>query len=197
MHTWIALGRTSLFFVTGIVAGLVAAWLNLFRPMQEVEGLAAYFSFWIVVGTVIAVLRPDPWSAASDTSLFFVGILVSYCVHTLQTVGFLPITEFSAWMFLVFFSFVGGYAVWYSREQGWTAAFCSALPIALVANGGAMIWVTRSIPDAMSLFFAGMLLWLLPRTMGQRVRVVLLSGLLVLVLVETNIINLVLKDVLG
>lgn len=158
----------------GATLGLLAKFFDN-TPMIGLIG--TYLGFWIFVATVIAAWSRSPLAAALHVFSFFVAMLVAYYAYSMILFGTFNRYYFLAWVTASLISPLCAVIAWYARGNGWPAALCASLPIALLLTEGYPFIYTRSIPLGFDILAAAGLFMLLTTNTAQKLRVLLLSGL--------------------
>jgi len=112
-----------LVLIVGLVIGTIAKILdetasNLLPPFLEMLDLRNFFSrmgFWLFSGICIAVYSKAPLRAALNIFLFFVGMVSSYYIYTVQVAGFFPKSYMMIWIVITILSPLMGTMCWYAK----------------------------------------------------------------------------------
>lgn len=167
-------------FVFGLALGFFAKYTDT-MPSNGINGtwflsiigdIGTYLGIWVFISTILAACSRSSKVAAIHVFVFFVGMLISYYTYSGVLFGFFPKHYFLAWGIVALVSPIYAYIVWYSRGNGWIAAFCAAIPISILFLEGYTFYYTYSIEQGLDLFFAVLLYVFLPKENLQRLRLI-------------------------
>ncbi|WP_062049310.1 hypothetical protein [Bacillus sp. JCM 19034] len=96
-----------------------------------------------MLATLIAFWSKRPIYVALNVFFIFFGILLAYYLYSQLLFGFFPTYYFLRWGAIALASPIAAYIVWFSKGEGWSAAFCAALPIGLLLTQGLPIFHRR------------------------------------------------------
>ncbi|MDS9471553.1 hypothetical protein [Sporosarcina pasteurii] len=90
------IANTTLIFIAGLILGITPKALNetasnLLPYFLEVLDLRNFFSnmgIWIFLAMLIAMYSNSPFRSAINVFLFFIGIVGSYYIYTVEMAGF-------------------------------------------------------------------------------------------------------------
>ncbi|MHA7098708.1 hypothetical protein [Priestia aryabhattai] len=131
------------FLVLGTVLGAVAKYLD---TMESVDGgwqknilphlgdLFSRLGVWIFIATIIAAYSKSRITAAHNTFMFFVGMLVSYYIYSAYLFGFFPTSYFIGWGLIALFSPLLAVIVWEGKNNISLSWVLPALPIGLLLS---------------------------------------------------------------
>jgi hypothetical protein len=114
---------TILILIAGVVLGIISKILdetasNLLPHFLEMLDFRNFFSrigFWMFSGMCIAVYSKTPRSAALNVLLFFVGMVSSYYIYTVQMAGFFPKSYIMIWVIITILTPLMGAVCWYAK----------------------------------------------------------------------------------
>lgn len=127
---------------------------------------------WVLVATVLAVWSPSPKVAALRVFAFFAAMLVTYYTYSMVLFGFFPTYYFLMWGWVACLSPIAAYVVWHARGNGWVAALCASLPVAVLLAEGYSFYYTFRVPQGFALLSALLLFAILPVKKPQRLRMI-------------------------
>ncbi len=180
---WIALLSSLL---SGSVAGAVAKFVDE-SGLPGAGMIGTHFGVWLMVVTVIAAWSHTWWRAVLCAMTFLLAMVMAYYVSQRLLFGFFSTRLFLAWVasgLLLAPPFAA--LVWPARGVGWRAALGAALPVGLLlAEAYSLRWRLTVNEDYMILFVfdlmcAMALLLILPSNYAQRVRVLVLTPVIML-----------------
>lgn len=127
------------FFILGTFLGMIAKYSDTI-PSNGTMGVFFHFisiittrlEMWVVLATIIAAWSKSPKIAAIRVFALFIGMLLAYYIYSQILFGSFPTYYFLRWGGIAVFSPLLAYIMWFSRGEGWFAAFCAALPIGLL-----------------------------------------------------------------
>jgi hypothetical protein len=169
-------------FVFGVILGLISkfsdnvssnSWYGLF--FSGISDITTNLGVWVVLATLIAVWSRSPIYASINVFIFFIGMLLAYYTYSQVLFGFFPTYYFLRWGAIALASPVAAYIVWFSKGEGWRAAFCAALPIGLLLVKGYPFFYVLMLGFGIDLLLAMLLLVILAKTKAQFLKVFTLS----------------------
>lgn len=182
-------------FIFGVILGIIAKYSDTFpsnggieRLVSIISNLTTQLGIWVVLATIIAVWSRSPKIAAIKVFTFFAGMLLAYYIYSQALFGFFPSYYFMRWGAIALVSPFAAYIVWFSRGEGWFAAFCAALPIGLLLAQGYSFFYVFSVVLGFDLFAAILLLVILPRQKAQYLKIVPMSILIAFILSNSDIL---------
>ncbi|MED4285151.1 hypothetical protein P4679_24840 [Priestia megaterium] len=89
---------------------------------------------WIFIATIIAAYSKTRITAALNTFMFFIGMLVSYYIYSAYLFGFFPTSYFVGWIFIALFSPLLAVLVWEGKNNISLSWILPALPIGLLLS---------------------------------------------------------------
>ncbi|MGF9891214.1 hypothetical protein ABEX78_21375 [Priestia megaterium] len=131
------------FLVLGTVLGAMAKYLD---TMEGVDGgwqknilphlgdLFSRLGVWIFIATIIAAYSKTRITAALNTFMFFIGMLVSYYIYSAYLFGFFPTSYFVGWGLIALFSPLLAVIVWEGKNNISLSWILPALPIGLLLS---------------------------------------------------------------
>ena len=162
-----------------VILGVILGVLAKYADGSTLVIIGTEIAFWVLVTTLIAVYSRSPLAAALHTFAFLGTLLVAYYFVFNMWFGFFPKSYFIAWGIIALLSPIGGFAVWFSKGEGWLSAFCASVPISVLLVKGTFFFRAISvpvedliIPTAFELLAAVLLFILLPPSNYQRLRVI-------------------------
>ncbi len=182
------LARLIFSFFLGAFLGLLAKYLDNV-PLLGIIG--TLLGVWILAATLLAAWSRSPEAAALHVLVFFAAMLFCYYLYSTILFGFFPKYYFLAWGGIALFSPIGAYAVWYARGDGWIAAGCASLPIALLLVEGYHFFSTGWIPHGLDVLAALFLIFALGGNLNQRLRILAVALVVFLVFQKLHILSLV------
>ena len=118
-------------YIFGVLLGVIAKYSDTVSS-NGVKGM--FFSFisdittnlgiWVVLATIIAVWSRSPIYAGLKVLTFFLGMLLAYYIYSQVLLVFSQPTIFYVSGIIALVSPLAAYTVWFSRGEGWVAAFC-------------------------------------------------------------------------
>lgn len=183
-------------FIFGICLGVLAKFSD---TVPANGGTGMFFSYisdittslgiWVFLATFIAVRSRGPIYAGLNVFTFFVGMLLAYYTYSQVLFGFFPTYYFLRWGAIALVSPIAAYLVWFSKGEGWGAAFCAALPIGLLLAQGYAFYYVFSFDLGFNIIAAILLLVSLAKTKVQQyVRVLTFSILIAFILRNSDIL---------
>lgn len=161
--------RVFLAFTLGATMGLLAKHTD---SVSVLGDIGTHLGIWVLVATVLAAWSRSPQAAALHVFAFFAGLLGAYYAYSAALFGFFPRHYFLFWGGVALLSPIAACAVWYARGDGWLAALCASLPVALLLSEGRAFHYTLAVPQGFACLSA-LLLWLaLPANRAQRLRMI-------------------------
>lgn len=180
-------------FMIGIIMGFASKYIegvphfgHIGDLLNIIGNISTGIGLWVILATIISVYSRSPIVAGIYVFIFFCGLLISYYLYSMKLFGFFPTYYFLRWGGIAICSPVAAYIVWYSRGEGWIAAFCAALPIGLLIEQGSG---SLTIISGFNIIGSIVLLVLLPKQKFQVVRIIPLTIIVVMVLVKTPVIS--------
>lgn len=171
----------------GALLGFLAKY---FDNVPYVGAIGTSLGVWILVATLLAAWSRSPKAAALHVFNFFAAMLTVYYLYSMILFGFFPKYYFLAWGGIALLSPLGAYIVWYARRGGWISAFCASLPIGLLLVEGYQFFYTGSIPQGFDVLAAIVLTVILGNTGGQRLRILLIAGVVFLIFWKLHVLSL-------
>jgi hypothetical protein len=173
--------------VFGAFMGLGAKY---FDTTPVIGAVGTDLGIWILIAMLIAVCCRSAKAAALHVFLFFAGMLVAYYLYSLKLFGFFPKYYFMVWGGFALLSPICGWVAWYARGDGWFAAFCASLPIALLIYRGYSFYYTGAWVEGLDILSAIALFFILARSLKQKIRLLPLAAAAFLIFYQLNIISL-------
>ncbi|MDU9694045.1 hypothetical protein WKH56_08345 [Priestia sp. SB1] len=131
------------FLALGGALGAVAKYLD---TMESFDGgwqknilphlgdLFSRLGVWIFIATIIAAYSKTRITAALNTFMFFIGMLVSYYIYSAYLFGFFPTNYFVGWGLIALFSPLLAVIVWEGKNNISLSWILPALPIGLLLS---------------------------------------------------------------
>ena len=161
-------------FAGGAVFGAAAKFADT-STITGVGDLGTYFGLWVLLATLIAAWSPSWHLAALRVGSFMVAMVLTYYLATWWLFSGFPMRYFLAWMSAaLLLAPLYAILVWPARQQGWLPALSAALAIGLLlAEAFSFRWVLSRywMQVLFDVTAAAVLLIVLPRSGGQRLRV--------------------------
>jgi hypothetical protein len=173
-------------FILGVTLGIVAKYAD---SISLIGHIGTRLGVWVLIASILAAWSTSPERAALNVFAFFSGMLISYYTYSMMLFGFFPRYYFMAWGIFALLSPIGAYIVWYARGEGWIAAFCAALPIALLLEQGYNFYYTFSAEAAFDLLSVVLLFIILPAKKLQRLRVLALVAAVFFIIWRLNLVS--------
>lgn len=129
--------------VFGITLGTISKYLD---TISFVDGnrwmiILNYFGdlftrigIWILIATLIAIYSKTKISSASNTFIFFIGMLISYYLYSAYLLGFFPFRYFIFWFIIAIISPFLAIIAWEAKNNVRLAYILPALPMGLLLN---------------------------------------------------------------
>jgi len=174
-------------FAFGAFMGLGAKY---FDTTPVIGAVGTDLGVWVLIATLIAAYNRSPRAAALHVFLFFMAMLTAYYLYSMKLFGFFPKYYFMVWGGFALLSPICGWIVWYARGEGWVAAFCASLPIALLIYQGYSFYYTGAWVEELDILSAIALFFILARPMKQKIRTLPLVMAVFLVFYKLNIVSL-------
>ncbi len=169
------LAQAAAAFFLGGGLGLLAKYLD-GVPLLGLIGTS--LGVWVLMATLLAAWSRSPEAAALHVFLFFAAMLSAYYLYSMALFGFFPRYYFLAWGAIALLAPFGAYVVWYARGQGWGAALCAGLPVAVLLAEGYRFYYTLDRAQGLDLLAAlGLAAWL-GRKSGQWMRILAIGAIL-------------------
>jgi len=129
--------------VIGIALGIVSKYLDTFTGVDGdwfmnipsyLGDLFTRLGIWILISTIIAAYSKTQISAALNTFIFFIGMLISYYIYSAYLFGIFPIRDFIYWGILALISPFMAVIVWNGKNNIRLSWILPALPIAFLLS---------------------------------------------------------------
>lgn len=158
----IALGILSKYLDTVAVDG---HWLSSFQ--HYFANLFTRLGIWVLIATAIAAYSKTTLSAALNTFIFFVGMLISYYVYSAYLFGFFPMQYLIFWGGIALVSPLLAMIVWSAKHKEQLAYYLPALPMGLMLSlslGMGLFYVDISYVEELIMFIVlGMIFYRSPK----------------------------------
>ncbi len=161
--------RVFLALAFGAVMGLVAKGTD---GVSVVGDIGTHLGIWVLTATVLAAWSRSPQAAALHVFAFFAGMLGAYYAYSTVLFGFFPRYYLAFWGGVALLSPIAACVAWYARGNGWPAALCASLPVALLLAEGYPFYYTLGIPQGFACLAAALLFVALPAGWAQRLRTI-------------------------
>ena len=185
--------RFLLIFLLGIMLGFGSKYIEGIPHIGQVgdvlDTLASIFTqigIWVFIATIISAWSRNPKMGGIYVFLFFSGTLLAYYAYSMKLFGFFPTYYFIRWGVIASMAPLAAYIVWFSRGEGWIAAFCASLPIGLLVYQG---YGYFSIVTRLNLIFAIVLLIILPKGKYQLFRIIPFAIAVAVILKKFSILS--------
>lgn len=175
--------------ILGAISGFLAKYFDQHSPLLGSIGTS--LGVWILMASLLAAWSRSAKTAALRVLLFFAAMLSAYYLYTTILFGAFPQYYFLAWGLFALLSPVGAMIVWQARGDGWLAAFCASLPVAILLVEGRPFFYTGSLPMGFDILAAVFLAMVLGRDGKQRFRIVLVALVVFLIFWKLRILSLV------
>ncbi len=182
----LALAVFSLFL--GGALGLLAKYLD---RVPSLGTIGTSLGVWVLIATVLAAWSRSPEAAALRVFLFFAAMLTAYYTYSMLLFGGFPRHYFLSWGAIALLAPFAAYAAWYARGGGWAAAFCAALPIALLLAEGYRFYYTGDSAQILDVAAAVFLTFALGGKGIQRARILALALVVFLIFRQAHILSLI------
>jgi len=132
-----------IFLVIGIALGIISKYFDNFAGVDGdwfmnipsyLGDLFTRLGIWILIATIIAAYSKTQISAALNTFIFFIGMLISYYIYSAYLFGIFPTRDFIYWGSLALISPFMAAIVWNGKNNIRLAWILPALPIALLLS---------------------------------------------------------------
>ena len=168
---------------------------KIFEKTPVLSHLCGSLETWILLATLVICWSRTPLAATLNVLSFFLAILGGYCMYQKEIVGFIPSDTIVIWMTYSLIMPFLGLLLWYARGEGWAAAILAALPISIL--------MSRGLDSLGGLFHetffdvvAGVLLiWILPQLAKQRIKVIITSTVLTVLLYQSGMVTAIILEV--
>ncbi|AMA74383.1 hypothetical protein ACH33_17330 [Aneurinibacillus sp. XH2] len=156
-----------------------------------ISDITTRLGIWVLLATIIAVWSNNPRIGAIKVFAFFVGMLLMYYIYSMWLFGFFPTYYFIHWGVIALASPIAAYIVWFSRGNGWIAAFCAAMPIGLLVSTGYPFFYTYTfaITHGFEILFSVILFIILPTNQKQRLRIFTSTLFIMFIIRNSNILS--------
>lgn len=190
--------RIVLFFILGILSGLVAKYADTVSSdgiignlINIISQISSRIGVWAFIATIIAAWSGNPEEGAIRVLLFFAGMLLSYYIYSMKLFNFFPAYYFIRWGLIALSTPLAAYAVWFSRKNGWFAAFCAGVPVGLLLSEGYTFIYTFSPVQGFELIAAVILFCILPekKSLYQYLKILIFALLSSILLVRINLFS--------
>lgn len=122
-------------FIVGVILGVLSKVLdetasNSLPSFLEILDLSNFFSrmgIWIFIAVMISLYSKSPMRSASNVFLFFVGMVGSYYLYTIEIAGFFPKSYMMIWVAMTLITPFLAFVLWYAKGKGTIAVFLSAI----------------------------------------------------------------------
>lgn len=179
--------RISLFvMLLGLALGYIAKKTDSISMIGEI---GTDLGIWVFIASIIVAFSHTPITAAINAPIFFLSMLASYYLYGHLVLGFFPRAYFLGWLAVSLLSPIGGVFVWFSRGNGWVAAVCAALPIAILLAWGYPAFYVYRIPLMLDILYAVVLLIVLPKTGRQKAITLVISCALAFMMVQSHALS--------
>lgn len=149
--------------------------------------IGTQLGIWVLVATILAAWSRSPEAAALHVFAFFAAMLMTYYAYSMVLFGFFPRYYFMAWGGFALLSPIAAYVVWYARGNGWTAALCASLPVALLLMEGYSFPYTLNATHGFALFSALLLFVALPAKNLQRLRMIPITAIALFLITQLDL----------
>nr|WP_245339060.1 hypothetical protein [Paenibacillus shirakamiensis] len=87
---------------------------------------------WIFIATIIATFSKTKISAAGNTFIFFIGVLISYYLYSTYLFGFFPTRYFISWFIIAIISPLLALIAWEAKNNVRLSYILPALPMGIL-----------------------------------------------------------------
>lgn len=193
IRTWsekINIKREILFTLSVFILGLLFGYVAKATDSVSIFGeIGTDLGIWVFIVSLVAAFSSRPLFAIINTPILFVSMLLSYYVYGQIVFGFFPKTYFIGWLIIALISPIGGFIVWLSRGKGIFANISAAIPSSILFACGYPAVYTKSPVLVLDLFFAILLLILLPKTWKERAIATGTAIILCVAIVQLHLIS--------
>ena len=115
--------NTVLVFILGIILGFTSKWLdsrvfdNSFLDYLDLGNFFSNMAIWLLIALAISIYSKSPKRASINVFLFFLGMTISYHLHTIIFNGFNPKSYMMTWYGFTILSPLLSYIIWYAKSK--------------------------------------------------------------------------------
>lgn len=127
----------------GIILGIVAKILDSPMMPSTISNLGligSQWGVWIFISTLISVFSYTPRLATIRVFIFLISMLLSYYTYTILVLGLFPLKYILFWCIIAILSIVPSYIMWFARGDSLISKIITALPIAIIAIEGYIVY---------------------------------------------------------
>lgn len=178
--------KSMLFYAgIGLIVGALSKASDSYYLLSQLTG---EISIWIIIGTLIAYSSKQPIEASVKTFVFFIFNLAGYYAYTQFILGFSNINYAISWLVVTLLGAVAACVLWLTRRQDYVGSLVASIPIGLLFAINYSAFYTYKINSIICLLLSLGLIFVLRKTFRQKLITLLLSTLVAIVIVASNLL---------
>ena len=185
INAGLTLKSVLLYVCIGLIIGTLSKASDSYYLLSQLTG---EISIWIIIGMLIAYFSRRPIEASVKTFVFFIFNLAGYYAYTQFILGFSNINYAISWLVVTLLGAVAACVLWLTRRQDYVGSLVASIPIGLLFAINYPVFYTYKINSIICLLLSLGLIFVLRKTFRQKLITLLLSTLVAIVIVASNLL---------
>ncbi|WP_313237321.1 hypothetical protein [Sporosarcina ureae] len=128
--------------IIGVILGVLSKVLDetasnslpFYLEMLDLRNFFSRMGIWIFISVLISLYSKSPMRSAINVFLFFVGMVGSYYLYTIEIAGFFPKSYMMIWIAMTSISPFLAFVCWYAKGKGTIAVLLSSIILMITSR---------------------------------------------------------------
>ncbi|WP_143560501.1 MULTISPECIES: hypothetical protein [unclassified Sporosarcina] len=128
--------------IIGVILGVLSKVLDetasnslpFYLEMLDLGNFFSRIGIWIFISVLISLYSKSPMRSAINVFLFFVGMVGSYYLYTIEIAGFFPKSYMMIWIAMTLISPFLAFVCWYAKGTGTISVILSSVILLMISR---------------------------------------------------------------